>query len=181
MPGALAVAMALAVAEHTCGSRFERDSLENVLALPQARQPGRLAPVPLADGSLVIDDTYNANPASVRAAIDVAREVAALRGAKLHLVLGEMRELGPWSQSEHQKLSPAIAAADAASTSAICGDARLMLSDLPSHRFFESSEEAARRVVGIVGPGDVVLVKASRGVRAELVVDALSRQRGLTA
>lgn len=178
-PGALAVCTALAVSEHLGNSPIDARTLESALSRPDARQPGRLTPFTMDDGTLVIDDTYNANPASVRAAIDVAREVALLRKARLHLVLGEMRELGEWSASEHEKLSGYVSAANAATTTAIGGDAIRMLSRAPSHRFFETSAQAAGPVSQGISPGDVVLVKASRGVRAELVVDALLRREGM--
>src|SRR5690606_23270532 len=122
--------------------------------------------------TLVLDDSYNANPASMRAALTVARRVADLRGARLHVVLGEMRELGPWSVSEHRKLRGFVAAARPESTTAIGGDARELLDGARATSFTEDSNAAATAVLPHVQPGDVVLIKASRGVKAELVVQA---------
>ena len=177
-PGVLATLAALLVCEQATGHPLDLSWFQAALRSPKARQPGRLEAKPLADGSLVVDDTYNANPASVRAAIEVAGELARLRDAKLHLVLGEMRELGPWSVAEHEALRAAIADCQPSSVVAIAGEAKRLLAGAPNEHFFETAAEAADRVVQNLDPGGVVLVKASRGVRAELVVEALERARG---
>ncbi len=178
-PGALASVAGLLLCERALGRPLERAWFEQALRDPSARQPGRLEPRELSDGTLVIDDSYNANPASVRAAIGVASRVAQLRNARLHLVLGEMRELGEWAEREHRALAAAVAAAEPDSVVAIAGDARWIVADAPRAHFFETAAEAAAHTVHAVGAGDVVLVKASRGVHAELVVEALERARGV--
>lgn len=177
-PGALACAAALALAEHEARRALDGPWIEAALRRPEAREPGRLQPIELADDTLVLDDSYNANPASMRAALTVARRVADLRGARLHVVLGEMRELGPWSVSEHRKLRGFVAAARPESTTAIGGDARELLDGARATSFTEDSNAAATAVLPHVQPGDVVLIKASRGVKAELVVQALIDARG---
>lgn len=178
-PGALACAAALAVAEHVAERRFGPAWITTALAQPGAREPGRLQPIELGDGGLVIDDAYNASPVSMRAAIETAREIADLRGARLHLVLGEMRELGSCAAREHERLRAAITAARPDTLLAIGGGARAFV-EAPS-QFHEISASAAEALLPLVRPGDVVLVKASRGVRAELVVQALLRERGRPA
>jgi UDP-N-acetylmuramoyl-tripeptide--D-alanyl-D-alanine ligase len=183
-PGALSTTAAIAALEAYRGANLDPTWIAEALAQPGLREAGRLQPFELGDGSLVIDDSYNANPASVRTALAVAREVASLRNARLLVVLGEMRELGKWSQSEHEGLRPAIAAAQPSSVFAIAGDAKYWAqpgSAAANAEFFPDSSSAARRITGAVKPGDVVLVKASRGVRAELVVQALVNDRGLRA
>ncbi len=177
-PGVLASVAAMLVVEQATSQELSREWLEPALMQPAARQTGRLQPRPLADGTLVIDDSYNANPASMRAAIEVASQVAHLRGARLHLVLGEMRELGQWAKTEHQQLALVAAQSKPDSVVAIGGDARLIANAALRGHFFETAAEAAVHVVDHTGPGDVILVKASRGVRAEMVVDALLDARG---
>ena len=66
---------------------------------------GRLTLRPTPDGVLWIDDGYNANPPSMLAGLDTAAEIAKQRGARLLLVLGEMRELGDLGPSEHQRIA----------------------------------------------------------------------------
>lgn len=177
-PGALATLAAIAVAEHFAGRALDPAWVEHALGQPGAREPGRLQPLALADGTLVIDDSYNANPASLLAAIAVARQVADLRRARLHLVLGEMRELGAWSESEHRKLRSAVEGARAVTTAAIGPDARWFVGSAEGERHFADSVAAAAWLSNRVAAGDVVLVKASRGIRAEMVVDTLVRERG---
>lgn len=182
-PGALATTAALCVAEHYAQRMLEPEFVQRALNEPGGRETGRLQPLQLADGTLVIDDTYNANPASVRAAISIAREVADMRGGRLHLVLGEMRELGAWSRAEHARLAQEITQCRPASVSAIAGEARCWAQTgavPPQFQAFYADSRAAALVVPTwIEAGDVVLVKASRGVRAELVVEALVAARGL--
>jgi UDP-N-acetylmuramoyl-tripeptide--D-alanyl-D-alanine ligase len=146
-------------------------------ALSAAGEPGRLEVHELADGTLVLDDAYNANPASSLASLRTASEVARERHARLVLVLGEMRELGTLSAREHARLGEAIAASGAAELIAVSGDARLYVEPAATGgvvSVFAADADAALSVVKArVRPGDVVLVKASRGVRAERVVAGL--------
>jgi UDP-N-acetylmuramoyl-tripeptide--D-alanyl-D-alanine ligase len=146
-------------------------------ALSQAGEPGRLEVHELSDGTVVLDDAYNANPASALASLRTAAEVARDRSARLVLVLGEMRELGAVSAREHTRLGEAIGESGAAELIAVAGDARLYVE--PAERagvpsiFANDAELALRLARARVKPGDVVLVKASRGVRAERVVQGL--------
>ncbi len=179
-PGALACTAALLVGEHVAARPLTSVELQAAFDSPAARQHGRLEPRALHDGVLVIDDSYNANPVSVKAAIDLACSLRAVRGGRLHLVLGEMRELGPWSESEHRKLAPVVKSVGAASVAAIAGDAaQFLASGDATERFFQAAELVDEWLSPRLQPDDVVLVKASRGVRADLVVDALVRARGL--
>lgn len=140
--------------------------------------PGRLATREIG-GVLLIDDTYNANPRSVRAALEAAREIADGIGARLVIALGDMLELGEFSASAHAEaveqvtkvtpsafvaVGPQIGAAAGAAASAIHGELRICA----------DSAEAARVVRELVQPGDVLLVKGSRGIRTERIVEALS-------
>jgi UDP-N-acetylmuramoyl-tripeptide--D-alanyl-D-alanine ligase len=149
-------------------------------ALARAGEPGRLRPVELPDGTVVLDDTYNANPASVLASLAAARELTRSRGARLFLVLGEMRELGRASREEHQRIGAALAESGAVGVVAIAGDAALYVEGARAAGidavFCEDSTSAVAEVLDRVRPGDVILVKASRGVRAERVVEGLVRE-----
>jgi UDP-N-acetylmuramoyl-tripeptide--D-alanyl-D-alanine ligase len=173
--GAYAALAALAVAEALGVGPLEPDALSD--ALSAAGEPGRLEVHELSNGTVVLDDAYNANPASAHSSLNTAREVAAERNARLVLVLGEMRELGAVSAREHTRLGEAIAASGAAALIAVAGDARLFVA--PAERagiasiFADDAEAALTFARDRVRPGDVVLVKASRGVRAERVVRGL--------
>jgi UDP-N-acetylmuramoyl-tripeptide--D-alanyl-D-alanine ligase len=184
-PGALAIAAAVAVADRVAGRPVAAERLQAVLDAGALGEPGRLRPVELGDRTLVLDDTYNANPASVRAALATAREIADDRAARLVLVLGEMRELGPESRALHEQVGEDIAASGASLLVAIGGDARCFVGRAEQAgieaTFAADSAQAAPLVLARVRPGDVVLVKASRGVRAEEVVTRLVQGKGRAA
>jgi UDP-N-acetylmuramoyl-tripeptide--D-alanyl-D-alanine ligase len=179
---AVDLAAALAAAESLVGP-FADDVLAAALREPRFRRgagAGRMQVRRLADGALVLDDTYNANPQSVRAALRTLREVA--EGRRAVVVLGEMRELGPSAPEAHASLAEAIV--ESGTRLAVsCGGMADLAVDGAARRGVEgayaaNADEAAHLVVSHVQPGDVVLVKASRSVGAERVVDALARARG---
>lgn len=177
MPGAYALAAAVAGLEAVLERALTPAELSTALASPGLGEPGRLTPVELSDGSLVLNDTYNASPASVQSSIAVAQELAARRGARLVLVLGEMRELGALSASAHGELGRDIVLARPALIVAFGGDAELFLDaprqgGLPAH-FAPDALGALDIVRAERQPGDVILVKASRSLRAERVVEGL--------
>ncbi len=181
-PGALAVVAALAVTESLVGRPVDASSFGHALAQRNAREPGRLTPVTLSDGTLVLDDSYNSNPASARASISTAREIADARDARLVLVLGEMRELGSISEAEHRRLGEELGRSRAAALVAVGGEARRFVEFRGVDGIFvDDSQSAAQLVLERVFPGDVVLVKASRGVALERVVHALVQSRGVAA
>jgi len=129
-----------------------------------------------AGGVRILDDTYNANPASMRAALDT---VAARRGAgRLVAVLGDMLELGGIAEEAHREIGRAVVAAGA---DELVGVGRLALfaveaareAGLAEARHATTFEDTVAHLLKGLVPGDTVLVKGSRGVRLERVVDAL--------
>ncbi len=128
---------------------------------------GRMCPIDVG-GALVIDDSYNANPRSMELALRTARKLADRRGARLLAVLGDMKELGSLSVPAHRRLRQlAEELADVhvfvGSEMARVGEVWEDLAELPAH-------------LDAAAP-DVVLVKGSRSMGLERVVDAL-RARG---
>jgi UDP-N-acetylmuramoyl-tripeptide--D-alanyl-D-alanine ligase len=124
----------------------------------------------------IVDDAYNANPASMRAALATLAE---MDGGRRVAVLGEMKELGPVAQQEHETLGDAVARAGVTLLIS-CGGmadvtARAAAAQGVDVVLAGDTEKAARAVSERVRPGDVVLVKASRSVGAERVVEALLR------
>jgi len=182
LPGAYALAAAVATAEVLLGRALSSLELANALADPALSEPGRLTPVELSDGTLVLDDTYNASPASVRSSIAVALDLAGRRGARLVLVLGEMLELGALSIEAHRELGADIAAANPALVIGFGGDAAGFLetpSQLGLPTLFAPDAPAALAIVARERrPGDVILVKASRGLRGERIVAGLRGEKG---
>src|SRR5262249_2857535 len=123
LPGALSVAAAVAAADRVSSRSVPKERLARALSREALGEPGRLRAVELSDHTVVLDDSYNANPASVRAAVATAREIADDRGARLILVLGEMRELGVETVPQHERLGRDIGESGAAVLVAVGGEA----------------------------------------------------------
>ncbi len=129
-------------------------------------------------GVTVVDDTYNANPSSVEAALDWFGGLAAERKA---VALGDMLELGEDSANYHRELGARVAALDLDLVIFVGSESRAAFEegsgrtgDPARYRHVSDSDEAARILSEWVRSGDAVLVKGSRGVRMERVVDALA-------
>lgn len=137
--------------------------------------PGRLVPRRMR-GALVLDDTYNASPRAVRAALAAARELADARGARLVVALGDMLELGAWSDVAHAEAVAEVARAGAAVLVA-CGAAMTRAAEAGAGAAevvrVGDSAAAGEALRARVKEGDVVLVKGSRGTRMERAVGAL--------
>ena len=170
------------------GCRFEtalagRHNVYNILAaLAAARSFGieapalveavrRLHPVGMrgeirrVGGVTVIDDCYNANPAAMRAMLEVLRNTPARRRIA---VLGEMRELGAQSKTLHRGLGKAAGACGIDRLLTVGGDASQIAAaaDCPAE-FHETPESAGAALAEDLAPGDAVLLKGSRGIALE--------------
>ena len=125
----------------------------------------------------MLDDTYNANPASVLASVRAAQELAAARRGGLVLVVGEMRELGAVSETEHARVGAELGDSGARALIAVGGDAIHYVEPAQAGGieaiFAEDAQSGLELAKSRVEPGDVVLVKASRGIRAERIVNGL--------
>jgi UDP-N-acetylmuramoyl-tripeptide--D-alanyl-D-alanine ligase len=129
----------------------------------------------LPGGLTVIDDCYNANPMSMLAALrDLETTTAARDGTRRIAVLGDMLELGPQEREFHAELGEQAAAAgvDVLVTVGPLAAASAARFHGESHSVADAGEAAAL-VPELLQPGDVVLVKGSRGVGLELVCAAL--------
>ena len=138
--------------------------------------------VRLASGVTVIDDSYNANPTATRKALEV---MAGGGAARRIAVIGEMLELGERSAELHRSVGRAAASAGVNVLLAVGGAPAKALADaaiaagMPaaSVRYFATSDEAADAAAALVKTGDLVLVKGSRGVNTDRVVDRLKAER----
>ncbi|HYS15744.1 MAG TPA: UDP-N-acetylmuramoyl-tripeptide--D-alanyl-D-alanine ligase [Candidatus Binatia bacterium] len=132
-----------------------------------------------AGGVGILDDTYNANPVSVRAALEtVAARRAAAGSGRLVVVLGDMLELGSVSEEAHQEMGRSVVAAGADEFVGVGRLARLAVetaraAGLAGAYHATTFEDTVAHLLKGVARGDVVLVKGSRGMRMERVVDAL--------
>ena len=161
-------ALAAAAAAHVAGA-----ALEHIVAGLEHFRPvgGRLQLKAGPHGSWIIDDSYNANPSSVKAGLDVLRSLP----APLWFVLGEMAELGEKTSELHE---------DIGSYARDCGVARLFGVGAPTARtvasfganaeWFPDVELLISRLKAELPAGATVLIKGSRVNRLERVVAALT-------
>ncbi|HET9435926.1 MAG TPA: UDP-N-acetylmuramoyl-tripeptide--D-alanyl-D-alanine ligase [Candidatus Limnocylindrales bacterium] len=128
----------------------------------------------------IVDDAYNASPTSVAAALEL---LAGLPGRRV-AVLGEMLELGEGTDAGHRDVGRV--AAGTCALLCVVGAGAMGIADgaleagMPPDRIVRVAdrEEAADRLGELLRPGDVVLVKASRGIELEVLVDALASTFG---
>jgi UDP-N-acetylmuramoyl-tripeptide--D-alanyl-D-alanine ligase len=125
-------------------------------------------------GVSVLNDAYNASPVATIAAVRALADLP-VAGRRI-AVIGEMRELGPWSESEHARVGAAVSDAGVDVLVAVGAETGPLVaaaeSTLIVHRVADA--EAARVLVAqLVERGDAVLVKASRAVGLEIVAQAL--------
>jgi UDP-N-acetylmuramoyl-tripeptide--D-alanyl-D-alanine ligase len=134
----------------------------------------------LGHGVVVVDDAYNSNPSALRGALAVV--AGDRRFARRVAVLGEMLELGPLGVALHEACGRAAAASGLSLLVTVGGEAARRLgraavdAGMPESAVAHAgtSAEAAEIAGRSVGPGDLVLVKGSRGIRTESVVDRLT-------
>ena len=176
LPGAhnaLNAAAAFAVA-HQLG--IAPDAI--VAALANAQLPGaRMRVVRAPHGVTVIDDCYNAGPDSMRAALQTLRDFPLGPNGRRVAVLGAMRELGEFSDDEHRKLGE-LAGETCDFVVGVGPETEPMMETLREngHQLFGWSADADGAIPVVLGrlqEGDVVLVKGSRSVGLEVVVEAL--------
>lgn len=174
-PGALAAAAGVSAVESLLRVSLTSEQCER--ALFQAGEPGRNQLIVLPGRRLVVDDTYNSNPASVENSIATGAELAQRSGGRLWFVLGEMLELGSLAEPCHAEMGHVAARSGAHGGFFVQGDARIAWEVAHAHlehcAFFENAEQVVPVLAPLLAENDVVVVKASRGVRAERVVHGL--------
>jgi UDP-N-acetylmuramoyl-tripeptide--D-alanyl-D-alanine ligase len=154
-----------------------------------ARKAAQLRPAPhrgeivrLGSGITVVDDSYNANPTATMQALEVLTSAQATRRIA---VIGEMLELGEHATALHEDVGRAAATAGidfllsvgGAPAQAMAGAAIAAGMAAANVRHFSTSDLAAEAAVALATAGDIVLVKGSRGVKTDRVVDRLKAER----
>ncbi|MBI3103803.1 UDP-N-acetylmuramoyl-tripeptide--D-alanyl-D-alanine ligase [Candidatus Daviesbacteria bacterium] len=139
----------------------------------------RMQPMAGPNGSIIIDDTYNSSPAAVEAAIDTLLQIPARRRV---VVLGEMRELGEYSEKLHREVAQKIYKEKIDMVFLGQGEAEIIAAELRDLGFWEERVEANLQIGQLVGKllktlgkGDVCLIKGSRAVRLDEVVKRVSK------
>ncbi len=147
------------------------DCLPGFLDSTPGKGRGEIVSLP---GLCIIDDTYNANPAAVRAALDNLVRVAARLGGRPVAVLGDMRELGSDELAFHRQTGEYAAAAGVQLVWGVGALSRATAEGFGAGAGHVDSPLDSGPVEASLRPGDVVLFKASRGVRLEDMVEAVA-------
>ena len=140
--------------------------------------PGKRWETLMRGGVTIVNDAYNANPDSMRVALDTFMRVPC-KGRRI-LVLGDMRELGVHAEAAHRELGRLVASADPDFFFAVGGQMRdhalreAVAQGFPSARAFaaDTAADAVPLISDVVKADDCVLLKASRGMALEGVLDA---------
>ena len=164
------VANALAATGAALALDVELEYIRSGLASVQP-MPGRAASRPGPRGSLIIDDSYNASPASVKAAIDL---LACFDGRRV-LVLGDMAELGEWESDSHQEIGEHAREQGLDGLYAVGRLAALAANSFGERaQVFASKNELIEALQAQLAPDIRVLVKGSRSAGMDEVVAALA-------
>jgi UDP-N-acetylmuramyl pentapeptide synthase len=154
-----------------------------LLALARFRAPkGRGERLPLqhpAGAFTLIDESYNANPASMRAALALLGQASPQGRGRRIAVLGDMLELGEAASAQHRGLASAVNEAGADLVFLAGPMMAELWRDLPDERrgaYAGSAAELEPILLQAIGPGDVIMMKASLGTRLGPLVDAVKRR-----
>jgi UDP-N-acetylmuramoyl-tripeptide--D-alanyl-D-alanine ligase len=151
-------------------------SLEGIgaaLAGIRRLSPWRMELHERADGLVVVNDAYNANPDSMRAALETLAAIGRRTGRRTVAVLGEMLELGETSAEQHRALGRLAVELGIDEVVAVGDGARPITETARAASFYASLAEARDAVRDNVGGAEVVLVKASRAAGLEQLAVAL--------
>lgn len=129
-------------------------------------------------GITLINDCYNASPDSMRASLKV---LSSADGTRKIAVLGDMLEMGSFAQKAHTSLGEAVSSSGADILVTVGENAKYIADGLseenrPEAVHFEKTDAAAEYVQSIASEGDVILIKASRGMRFEKIADKLKER-----
>ncbi|MEP6635573.1 MAG: UDP-N-acetylmuramoyl-tripeptide--D-alanyl-D-alanine ligase [Acidobacteriota bacterium] len=170
-----------ALAAAAVATAFQIAPAEIAAALGTARPPQmRGETLNFAAGFTVVDDSYNSNPRSLISMVGTIAEAGDGRKRRL-VIAGEMLELGPDAARLHRETGRAIARLGIDVLWGVRGLAQELINGateagLSASRFFNSADEAAEAVLDELNAGDLLLVKGSRGVATDKVVNAIRRQ-----
>ncbi len=179
-PGLHQVQNAAAAATMALGAGLAFDDVMDTLGSAVSQSPWRMELHESAEGVVILNDSYNANPASMRAALTTLQAIGLERGARTIAVLGEMRELGAETAVAHLSVGDYAASRRIDTVLAIGEVARGLIdgviqhTDSPTHGVYAADRaEALAWLRENIAPGDVVVVKASRGAELDKVAEVL--------
>ncbi len=178
LPGRHNVINALAAAAGAVAAGATLEEMEEGLAEARLTE-WRMEMITKAEEITIINDAYNANPASMKAALETLREIA--QGRRTVAVLGEMAELGGFSEAAHREVGELAVEYGTDILIAVGKKGRIIAKaarekGLPKGSVFFASgvDDAAFILRAIIEPGDVVLIKGSRFLGMERLADMVA-------
>ncbi|MFA4941271.1 MAG: UDP-N-acetylmuramoyl-tripeptide--D-alanyl-D-alanine ligase [Patescibacteria group bacterium] len=170
-----------ALAAATVGVAMEMNIVEIANALRKFNSPkGRMNLIDGVKHTLIIDDTYNSSPQSAMSALDIVSKIPIAKGARRFAVLGDMLELGSYSEEGHREVGRYLAKSGIDKLIAVGERARDISrgaeeAGLSRDDIFEYTDiaEAGRFIEQRLEHGDLILVKGSQGMRMEKIVKEL--------
>ncbi len=173
-------ALAAAATIVACGKPLG-PALAAIASVEPAPGRGRLTRLP--DGVLVVDDTYNSNPEALASVLRTLK--SSEPAGRRVLVMGDMLELGSQSASFHRSAGELAALSEVKLLVGVGPLSRHAVeaarrAGIEAHAA-DDATQAARTVPGLTRAGDLIVVKGSRGVKLEIVVEALIARRGEAA
>ncbi|MEM7300139.1 MAG: UDP-N-acetylmuramoylalanyl-D-glutamyl-2,6-diaminopimelate--D-alanyl-D-alanine ligase [Pseudomonadota bacterium] len=178
MPGRHVAQNALAVlaAAHLAGADLKK-SADALADLPAPIGRGQRHHLAIGGGSFtVIDESYNANPASMKAALAMLAETAPGAGGRRIAVLGDMLELGVHSDALHEEIAAPLAQSQADHVLLAGPLIKSLVSKVPSEIecvYKADTPSLAPELMGLIRAGDVVLLKASNGLKFNQLIKSL--------
>lgn len=160
---------------------FDFNLVEVAQALKEFSLPkGRMNLLPGIKHTFIIDDTYNSSPEAALAAVDTLRRVKIDATAEKYAVMGDMLEIGSYTEEGHQLVGKKIAESGINHLIAVGEKARDFIRGAKEAGmeddyifYFDKPEEAAKFLQNRIKAGDVLLIKGSQGARMEKVVKEL--------
>jgi UDP-N-acetylmuramoyl-tripeptide--D-alanyl-D-alanine ligase len=161
-----------ALAAYAVGRRSGVEQFDAIGALERMRPTEKRGNMLAWHGAEIVNDTYNSNPKALEGMVEALRKTEAKRRI---VVAGEMLELGPEGARLHEACGEAMAGVDV--VVGVRGLARELVAGARAKgvtaEFVESPEQAGEWLRANLREGDVVLLKASRGVRLERALEVL--------
>ena len=163
-----------------CASEFDIDLLESIKDLADYKTPvGRLSLLEGENNSFIIDDTYNSSPAALHEALEILRE---FNGARKIAILGDMLELGKYTEEEHVKIGER--AKDIVDILITVGPRAKIIANIARENMgenkvfiFDRYEEVIPLIKEMISAKDVILVKGSQKMRLEKVVEKIMKDK----
>jgi UDP-N-acetylmuramoyl-tripeptide--D-alanyl-D-alanine ligase len=161
-----------ALAAYAVGQIFETKENDIMTGLKNVKpEKHRMNIFAGLNGSIIIDDSYNANPVSMKAALEILKNLPADKGGRKITVLGDMREIGKITDEEHRLIGEY--AKEVADVVVGVGD---LAKKYKGQKYFTNADLASEYLLNEVKENDILLIKASRAIGLDEIADKLKTE-----